>query len=404
MAEQRVTFADLAKTGEIVFGDGYRTKKSEHGKPGLPILRVAEVHDGAIRPEFADFVSNSYREAMGRKVSRAGDVVLTTKGTVGRVAIIPNGSPEFVYSPQVCFFRADSGVQLEPRYLYYWFKSSEFWEQAGSRKSQTDMADYLNLSDIRSLSITLPDILQQRAITEVLGALDDKVAVNERIRDTALNLARTYYEAASTTCESQRIGDLAALFDGPHATPQKTEVGPWFLSISSLNNGYLDLAESAHLSEEDFPRWTRRVQPQAGDVLFSYETRLGDAALMPPGVRGSLGRRMALLRSKSASVSGALLLHAYLSSGFQEEIKRRSIHGATVDRLPLREMPGWPIALPAEAERERLSTKLDLLHARVTQVANENRALATLRDTLLPQLMSGKLRVRDAEKIVEGAV
>ena len=74
--------------------------------------------------------------------------------------------------------------------------------------------------------------------------------------------------------------------------PHKTDTGPWYLSISSLQNGRLVLDESAHLSEEDFVRWTRRITPQVGDVLFSYETRLGEAALMPDGVRGCLGRRM----------------------------------------------------------------------------------------------------------------
>ncbi len=139
-------------------------------------------------------------------------------------------------------------------------------------------------------------------------------------------------------------------------------------------------------------------------MLFSYETRLGDAALMPQEVRGSLGRRMALLRSKTASVSGTLLLHAYLAPSFQEEIKRRTIHGATVDRLPLKEMPGWRIFLPAVGERERLSAELDALHATVMQTANENRTLADLRDTLLPQLVTGKLRVKDAVRAVEEAV
>ncbi|QTR06366.1 hypothetical protein J7S33_24140, partial [Saccharothrix algeriensis] len=61
---------------------------------------------------------------MGAKVSRWGDIVLTTKGTVGRVTIIPTGSPEFVYSPQVCFFRVTEGARLESKYLHYWFKSS----------------------------------------------------------------------------------------------------------------------------------------------------------------------------------------------------------------------------------------------------------------------------------------
>src|SRR5664280_3618058 len=96
--------------------------------------------------------------------------------------------------------------------------------------------------------------------------------------------------------EVRRIGDVAEVFDGPHATPHKTDAGPWFLSISSLQAGRLALEESAHLSEEDFARWTRRVTPQSGDVLFSYETRLGEAAIMPAGIRACLGRRMGLLR------------------------------------------------------------------------------------------------------------
>ena len=82
-----------------------------------------------------------------------------------------------------------------------------------------------------------------------------------------------------------RIGDIAEVFDGPHATPKKIDVGPFFLSISSLENGQLDLSKSAHISDEQFEKWTRRVTPREGDVLFSYETRLGEAALMPGGIK-----------------------------------------------------------------------------------------------------------------------
>ncbi|MFF3894452.1 restriction endonuclease subunit S [Streptomyces sp. NPDC001812] len=403
MAEQTVSLAELVAENQIEVGAGRPRSVNQDGDP-LPILRVADVLDGKIgSSDFNSSLEINYRD-LGPKVSRPGDIVLTVKGTVGRVALMPNRGPRFAYSPQLCYFRPRTDGRLAARYLYYWFRSADFWIQANALKGQTDMADFISLSDILSLKVRVPSRVQQDDAVAFLGALDDKIAANEQVRDTLLGLARAYYEAATTSRDPERIGDLALLFDGPHATPNKTESGPWFLSISSLKNGYLDLTESAHLSEEDFPRWTRRVQPQAGDVLFSYETRLGDAALMPPGIRGSLGRRMALLRSKSTAVSGALLLHAYLSPTFQEEVKRRTIHGATVDRLPLKEMPNWPVSLPAEGERERLSAKLDTMHARVTQTAQESRVLAALRDTLLPQLMSGKLRIRDAEKIVEDAV
>jgi type I restriction enzyme, S subunit len=153
---RRSMLAELATEKILTFGDGYRTKRSEHGQPGVPILRVAEVLNGRIEPEFVDFVADGYRSAMGGKISQAGDVILTTKGTVGRVAAITAKDPLFVYSPQLCYFRVLAGSSLSSSYMYFWLRSADFWQQAETRKSQTDMADYLSLTDIRKLTIPTP--------------------------------------------------------------------------------------------------------------------------------------------------------------------------------------------------------------------------------------------------------
>jgi type I restriction enzyme S subunit len=163
------------------------------------------------------------------------------------------------------------------------------------------------------------------------------------------------------------IGEVAEVYDGPHATPKKIGEGPYFLSISSLENGALDLSKSAHLSEEDFKKWTKRITPQRGDVLFSYETRLGDAAMMPPNVTACLGRRMGLLRPNSDKVIPEYLLYAYLSPVFQETLRSKTIHGATVDRIALKEIPSFPVRVPPKEEQLRtvgvlksLSSKIEL--------------------------------------------
>ncbi|MGA5193381.1 restriction endonuclease subunit S [Streptomyces exfoliatus] len=172
------------------------------------------------------------------------------------------------------------------------------------------------------------------------------------------------------------IGDLATVFDGPHATPKKTHTGPWFLSISSLREGRLELAESAHLSEEDFAKWTRRVTPEAGDLLFSYETRLGDAALMPSGVRACLGRRMGLLRPNRGRVDERFLLYAYLGPEFQQEIATRAVRGATVDRIPIAEIAGWPIRVPPLRQQRAIAEVLGALDDKIA--ANEQAATTAL--------------------------
>lgn len=142
------------------------------------------------------------------------------------------------------------------------------------------------------------------------------------------------------------IGEVANVYDGPHATPKKVEHGPIFLGIASLNQGSLDLSQSAHISEEDFVKWTRRVTPKEGDVVFSYETRLGEAAIIPSGIQCCLGRRLGLLRPKRDKVIPEYLLYAYLAPVFQEVIKTRTIHGSTVDRIALKDLPNFPIQIP----------------------------------------------------------
>ena len=161
------------------------------------------------------------------------------------------------------------------------------------------------------------------------------------------------------------IGEIATIFDGPHATPVKKNDGPIFLSISSLERGRLDLSKSAHLSEEDFKKWTKRVTPRKGDLLFSYETRLGEAALMSDGVRACLGRRMGLLRPRSDKVIPEYLLYAYLSPAFQQTIVANTITGATVDRIALNEMSDFPIRIPGMDEQKKVADLLKNIDAKI---------------------------------------
>ncbi|UOG91138.1 MAG: restriction endonuclease subunit S [Candidatus Thiothrix sulfatifontis] len=178
------------------------------------------------------------------------------------------------------------------------------------------------------------------------------------------------------------IGEIAEVFDGPHATPEKIEVGPYFLSISSLINGSLDLSKSAHLSETDYIKWTKRVTPQEGDLLFSYETRLGEAALMPKGIKACLGRRMGLLRPDKSKVIPEYLLYTYLSPAFQGVIVANTITGATVDRIALNELPKFRIRIPALSEQKSVAKLLSSIDKKIEINNRINAELEAMAKTL----------------------
>ena len=104
------------------------------------------------------------------------------------------------------------------------------------------------------------------------------------------------------------IKDISTgIYDGPHATPPMADSGAIFLGISNFVNGQLDFSEIRYISNDDLPKWTKRVVPQENDIVFSYEATLNLYAVIPKGFRGCLGRRMGLIRPDLTKVN-----HKYL--------------------------------------------------------------------------------------------
>lgn len=137
------------------------------------------------------------------------------------------------------------------------------------------------------------------------------------------------------------------IYDGPHATPQETDSGPIFLGIKNVTeDGRLDFSEVRHVSEQEFPRWTRRVVPKKGDIVFSYEATLHRYALIPDEFRGCLGRRMALVRPDPKKINSQFLHYYFLSPAWKAVMTSNVVTGATVDRIPLVRFPEFPVRVP----------------------------------------------------------
>ena len=185
-----------------------------------------------------------------------------------------------------------------------------------------------------------------------------------------------------------RIREIGEVFDGPHATPKRREEGKYFLNISSLRNGRLILDESDFIDDEDFQRWTRRVTPRENDLLFSYETRLGEAALMPPDIDAALGRRMALLRPNPEVVDPTFLLYYWLSPKWQQKIAQNTLYGATVNRLPITTLPNWEITLPELKVQRPIGRTLASLDDKISANSRVIQYSAQLSITLVNKAMT----------------
>ena len=160
--------------------------------------------------------------------------------------------------------------------------------------------------------------------------------------------------------EKAKIVEICrGIYDGPHATPPVSEDGAIFLGISNITpDGHLDLSDPKYISENDFPKWTKRVTPQAGDIVFSYEATLNLYAMIPEGFRGCLGRRMALIRPDEEKVLGRYLYYYFFSDEWRATIAENTVIGATVDRIPLIRFPEFPVSFPSLEKQKAIADTL----------------------------------------------
>lgn len=168
------------------------------------------------------------------------------------------------------------------------------------------------------------------------------------------------------------------LYDGPHATPPISVEGPVFLGIGNItDDGHLDLSNVRHIAEDDFPRWTRRVTPRPGDIVFTYEATLNRYAIIPEGFRGCLGRRLALIRPNKERVDVRFLHYYFFSRDWRETIESNKLAGATVDRIPLTLFPEFPVNLPPLPVQRRIAS---ILSAYDDLIENNTRRIAILEE------------------------
>jgi type I restriction enzyme S subunit len=151
----------------------------------------------------------------------------------------------------------------------------------------------------------------------------------------------------------------SGFWDGPHATPKKADSGPVYLGIKNItDDGMLDLSEIRHISEEDYPKWTKRVVPEPGDIVFTYEATLHRYAIVPQGFRGCLGRRLALIRPDPAKIDGRFLFYHFFGTEWRRVISSHMILGATVDRIPLIEFPDFILRIPPLPVQRKIAAVL----------------------------------------------
>ncbi|ABF42757.1 restriction modification system S subunit [Candidatus Koribacter versatilis Ellin345] len=422
------TVMELQRDGVLLVEDGNhgesRPRPDEFVKRGVAFIRAADMDASDVLFDTASRINDVARKRITKGIGAPGDILLSHKGTVGKVALVPDDAPPFVCSPQTTFWRTLKGDRLDRRYLHAYLRSPYFHQQLASRAGETDMAPYVSLTSQRGLHVLMPDIDIQRRIGSIVGALDAKISVERKIKGTLADIARALFQswfvdfdpvrAKSLGSSSSLPASLESLFPD---TFEESELGqiPSGWTVGSLDqiahflnglalqrfppneNGSLPVIKIAQLkagNTEGADLASPNLDPgyivQDGDVLFSWSGSL--ECVVWSGGKGALNQHLFKVTSKDyPKWFFYLWIHRHL-----DEFRRIAAAKATtmghIQRYHLSEAK---ILLPHKKLLDAADRIIGPLIESINVRAVQSKILGRIRDLLLPKLISGELAIED---------
>lgn len=425
----RRSVSELQDDGILLVEDGnhgeYRPRRDEFGEGEYAFIRAADMEDGRVLFGTAQRINEIALARIRKGIGRGGDVLFSHKGTVGKLALVPLDAPPFVCSPQTTFWRTLDEDRLDRRYLYCFMRSQAFTNQWRARSNETDMAAYVSLTAQRELSVVVPDIEEQRAIANVLGALDDKIEQNRRTVQALEKLARAIFRAWFVDFEPVKAKAAGAtcfpsmpqvVFDALPTTFADSDIGPvpegWDVKPlsecvrltmgQSPSSDYYNkhgggLPFHQGVTDYGFRFPTHRVfctasgrRAERGDVLVSVRAPVGRVNVADREL--VLGRGLAGLRHRHGRQSFLLYQTAHV---FAEEDSMGE--GTVYKSVTKKFLSQLPILSPPETFQNAFQQIAEPMDDLIGAIEKESARLTEMRDYLLPKLLSGEVRVRAAK-------
>jgi len=376
---------------------GSNIKAENFTNEGVPVIRGTNLNFN--RFVGGDFVYLTEKKADELKSSNCypGDLVFTHRGTIGQVGLIPdNIYSRYVISQSGMKVSVNPGL-IDNRFLFYFFKSEIGQHELLQHESQVGVPSISNpLTSLKSVSLFLPPLPEQRAIASVLSSLDDKIDLLHRQNKTLESMAETLFrqwfiEEADEGWEEKSLLEFIDLVGG--GTP-KTEIDqywngeiPWLAGgdIASNHKSFIQTAAKT-ITESGLNNSSAKLLPMYSTVISA---------------RGTVGKYCLLAEPMAFSQSNYGVLprldecffFTYLLINHVVEELQSSAYGSVFDTITTNTFRDIKVSMPANHVIQNFEPTISPYFNKMLSNKNQISTLETLRDTLLPKLMSGEVRM-----------
>jgi type I restriction enzyme S subunit len=382
---------------------------------GITYIRAQSLnYDGRIDEEAFSYISPDAHKKLKRSQLEPGDILFSMAGAyLGMVGMVKESYCPANTNQAVGIIRINN-ASVSSKFIEYTLRSPSMISYVNSQSGQSAQPN-INLTEIGNLVISAPSLEEQRAIASILSALDDKIELNLQMNKTLEEMAMALYKhwfvdfgpfqngkfvesELRLIPEGWEVVSIYKLIDVIYGAPFKSKLfnedkeGYPLIRIRDLKSG-----KPQYFTEENH---VNKTIIKKGDILAGMD------ALFAPyswsGEEGVMNQRVVYFKPRIESVKRRYIYEAVKPwLRFYEGAKV----GTTVIHLSKSDIDNFKLVYPKNHDTiKEVNDEIDALHELIISNDTEIATLTTLRDTLLPKLISGEIRVKDAEQRIAASL
>ncbi|MDP5864797.1 restriction endonuclease subunit S [Streptococcus mutans] len=370
-------------------------------KQQVVLVNTSDVLNGKVTNHV--LVNNKGLKGQFKKTFQKDDILYSEiRPKNKRFAFIDFNANDYVASTKLMVIRANKKVL--PQYLYQVLKSEEVINQLQAlAESRSGTFPQITFSELAQINVRIPKLDEQKEIANFLKLFDDKIENNKKINHHLEQMAQVLFEQVYYDGSSAQLGDaLSTLESGSRPKGGAELDGIPSIGAENIERfGQYDYTKEKFISHEYFKRLNRGVV-HSGDVLLykdgAYTGKVSMALDGFPHAQCAVNEHIFILRPNELAPSSFFLYFLLLNSENKQALFSRASSKAAQPGLNQTEVKTLPILLPKIEKIVEFDNTIAPFMHQIAKNANENRKLSTLRDTLLPKLLSGEISVNQAAK------
>lgn len=391
--QQRVRLAD---TCDLIAGFAFKSK--DFGNYFEKVIKITN-----IEPPFVNMtnlagidLSMYNKNKLQKFLAKKDDYVFAMTGaTIGKLGKICDG--EAYINQRVLMFKPKKDI--DKKFLFYILSQKNFYQYVINHIDSESAQANISANSIGNYEFNIPPLKVQKKIAGVLGALDDKIELNNKINQNLELQAQSLFNEIYNSSENGFLSDIVDVVESGNR-PKGGACTSGIPSIGAENIekfGIYDFSKEKFISEEFFENM-KRGKVQSGDVLLykdgAYTGKVSMALDGFPHKKCALNEHVFLLRAND-KCSQFFLYYCLSCNKNKTYLHNLACAKAAQPGLNQQELLGMPVFIPEYNKIEKFTDIVNPLMHKIAQNALENIKLSAIRDTLLPKLMNGEIDVEN---------